>query len=91
MIDSEATALTELVRALVIIGAAFGFAVTDAQQAALIAGIAAAAIIVSGALALWNRYKVYSKATTQRIANAATFQAPGTVVDIGNPPAGPAG
>lgn len=33
-----------------------------------------------------TRYFVYAPPTVQKIANAATFEKPGTVVDIGKPP-----
>ena len=39
----------------------------------------------------FQRQNVYASDTTQAIANAATFQSPGTVVDIGNPPEGNGG
>ena len=35
-----------------------------------------------------QRQNVYSPATTQQIADQATFQSPGSAVDIGSPPSG---
>lgn len=39
--------------------------------------------LLQGAL---TRRNAYSKETTQALANQATFKAPGTIVDIGQPP-----
>jgi len=36
--------------------------------------------------ARFTRQQVYSKDTTQALANQATFEEPGTFVDIGKPP-----
>jgi hypothetical protein len=44
-------------------------------------------VILAGSI-LWARHQVYTQRSVQRIANAATFEAPGTVVDIGAPPEG---
>jgi hypothetical protein len=41
-------------------------------------------------LSIVTRFFVFSPPAVQKIANAATNLAPGTVVDIGNPPSGPA-
>jgi hypothetical protein len=55
----------------------------SAEQIALVN-----ALVVAG-LALLARQSVYPTATVQTIANNATFEKPGTVVDLGNPPSGP--
>jgi hypothetical protein len=39
---------------------------------------------------LITRFFVYAPPSVQTIANAATFEKPGTIVDIGKPPEGPA-
>lgn len=44
-------------------------------------------LLLAGSV-IWARRQVFTKATTQAIANAATYQAPGTAVDIGTPPEG---
>ena len=44
--------------------------------------------IIVGAI---TRFFVYSPPSVQAIANAATFEKPGAVVDIGHPPEGSAG
>lgn len=45
------------------------------------------AVILAAAVA-WARLQVFTKQSTQRIANAATYAPAGTIVDIGNPPQG---
>jgi hypothetical protein len=85
---SEPTAIIEAVRALALIAATFGIAITAQDQAALVAVIGAGLIIASTALAWWNRRQVYAKDTVQAIANEATYLPPGTPVDIGEPPKG---
>jgi hypothetical protein len=42
-------------------------------------------LILAGSV-IWARRQVFTKDTTQAIANAATFLPPGTPVDIGTPP-----
>jgi hypothetical protein len=44
-------------------------------------------LILTGSV-LWARRNTFTKDSTQAIANAATFQAAGTQVDIGTPPTG---
>lgn len=48
------------------------------------------AVILAGSV-IWARRQVFTKATTQAIANGATYLPAGTPVDIGQPPAGPEG
>lgn len=87
--NSEATAIIEAVRAIMLLAATFGFALNPDQQAAIIAAAGAIIIALSAVLAWLNRSKVFSAATTQAIADAATHLPAGTAVDIGKPPEGP--
>ena len=86
--NSNPTLIVEAVRALIILGTAFGLAINAEQQAAIIGAAGAVFALVSFALAWYNRSKVYAPATVQKIADAATNLPPGSVVDIGQPPEG---
>jgi O-antigen/teichoic acid export membrane protein len=88
LLASEPTAVTEIVRVIALLATTFGIAVNASDQAALVAVIGAALTIGSIALAWFNRQHVFAPKNVQEIANAATFQPPGTVVDIGKPPEG---
>lgn len=46
------------------------------------------AVIAAAVVTEVIRRLVYSRGSTQKIANAATFEEPGTIVDIGTPPEG---
>jgi len=88
--QSEPTAIVEAVRIVAILAATFGIAISDEDQGALVLAIGAIVSLVSIGLAWYNRRKVYAKATVERIATAATFQAPGSSVEaiVGEPPKG---
>ena len=73
--------ITAIVTALIAFAVAFGIDLSDDQQAALLGLVAALAPIVA---ALLTRQKVYSTASTQKIANDAAMRADAT---IPNPPA----
>ena len=85
---SEPTRLTELVRAIALILATIGVVLTDEVQQAVVVVVGGLLVIGSWLLAEWNRRRVYAPDTVQAIANAATYEKPGTVVDIGVPPEG---
>jgi uncharacterized membrane protein len=70
-----------------VVGIALNLALTfgldlDPDQVALINAL------VVGVLALLARQSVFPTPTVQTIANASTFEKPGTIIDIGNPPSG---
>ena len=79
-----------------IVGYGSSAAVFVALQAAKAAGVEltvdvqlAISTLAGFVIAELIRRFVYSPATVQEIAHNSTYLAPGTTVDIGNPPAGP--
>ena len=82
---TEPTSIIELVRAIALILSFFGVVITLEDQAVIAAGIAAFALLASAGLAWWNRNRVFSPATTERLVQrAATTGIP----VVGDPPAG---
>ena len=73
--------ITAIVTALIAFAVAFGINLSDDQQAAILGLVAALAPIVA---ALLTRRKVYSTASTQKIANRSAETRDAT---IPNPPA----
>ncbi len=65
---SEPTVIIEAVRAVLILLASFGVLLTTEQQSAILLAIPALFLAGSWALAWWNRQKVYSPATVEKIA-----------------------
>lgn len=87
-LDTNPTIVVEIVRAIVIIAGTFGIAINAGVETQLVAIGGAVLVIVSAALAWYNRSKVYAPASVQKIANnAAATQS----TDIGTPPSGNAG
>lgn len=82
ILEKEPVAIAASIRSLLFIGVLSGLLVMDEQ---LLAAIALAAELILG---LFVRAQVFPTATVQKIANAATEQPAGTVIDIGNPPQG---
>jgi hypothetical protein len=82
ILGREPVAIAAFVAIAVNLAVTFGLQLS-AEQIALVN-----ALVVAG-LALLARQSVYPTATVQTIANNATFEKPGTVVDLGNPPSGP--
>ena len=88
LLQTEPAALIAAITALV--GAAVSFGLLTQTRAelwiALVAGLLPVVLpIIQGYL---TRQTAFAPATVQAIANEATNQAPGTVVDIGKPPEG---
>lgn len=75
----EPAAIATFLALVVSLAISFGLQLTQEQEALV-------NLVIVAALGLVVRQTVYSPATVQKIADAATFQAPGTTVDIGNPP-----
>jgi len=69
------------------IAIAINLALTFGLQLSVEQVALANALVVAG-LGLLVRQSVYTPDSTQKIADAATYQAPGTSVDIGSPPEG---
>lgn len=80
--NSEATLLIEAIRTALLLATAFGFAISDEQQVAILAFAGAA---ISLGLAFLNRAKVFAQDTTEElVANAAATGNP----TLGPPPSG---
>ena len=75
----EPAAIAAFVAIAINLAITFGLQLT-VEQVALVN-----ALVVAG-LALLVRQNVYPAPTVQKIADAATYQTPGTTVDIGKPP-----
>ena len=82
---TEPTFIIEMVRLAAILAGAFGLVITADEQAALVAGVTGVIALVSVALAIWNRLKVFSPATTQKLVDRAAATGD---TDIGSPPTG---
>lgn len=90
ILSTEPARFISVISAVLGLGAAFGLvtqAHADAWVALALAALPPVLAFLQGAL---TRQSAYAPASVQRIANQATFQEPGTVVDIGAPPAGDA-
>jgi len=87
---TEPTVVIEIIRFAAIVAAMFGVVISEEEQAGIVAAIGAVLAAVSIGLAIWNRRKVYAKASVERIADAATYLAPGasTTALVGEPPKG---
>lgn len=83
--QSQPTLIVEAIRAFIILASAFGVALTADQQAAIILAAGATLALISAGLAWYNRSKVYSIATTQKVATRAAITGSD---DIGVPPGG---
>jgi hypothetical protein len=84
-VNTQPTLIIEMVRFIAFAAATFGIAINAADQATLVVILGASFAIGSAILAFINRSKVFSQASAQRIANAATYEPAGTIVDIGTP------
>ena len=82
---TEPTLLIEVVRIAAILAGTFGVAITAEEQAVIVAGLGGLFSLISLGLAIWNRSRVFSPKTTERIAaEAAVTGNP----HVGNPPKG---
>lgn len=82
ILGREPVAIAAVIAIVINLVITFGLKLS-AEQVALINALAI------GILNLVARQNVFSAATTQEIANNSTYEQPGTVIDIGDPPAGP--
>ena len=82
---AEPTLIIELVRLFAFFLGLMGIVITPDEEKILVAGIGGLVALVSLGLAVWNRSKVFSPATTQKVADRAA--ATGNT-DIGEPPTG---
>ena len=80
----EPVAIAAFIAIAINLGLTFGLQLT-VDQVALINSL-----VIAG-LALVVRGNVYSTQTTQAIADGATYLPAGTLVNLGQPPAGPEG
>lgn len=84
LLSTEPASLIAIVTALVGLAVSYGL-LTQVHADAWLAILPAVLALLQGAV---TRQSVFSPATTQAIANAATHLDAGTPVDIGNPPTG---
>lgn len=68
---SEATALIEIIRVVALVAGFFGVVISVEEQAAIAGAIAGVVLAVSALLAIYNRHRVYSQATTERLVSEA--------------------
>ena len=68
---SEPTLIIEAIRLAALVAGVFGFTVTVEDQTAIAAGIVGITGLVSVLLAVWNRRRVYSRATVEQMLGAA--------------------
>jgi uncharacterized membrane protein len=87
-VKTEATGIIELVRSGALLLSFAGVIVTAEERTVIAAGITGLALAVSAGLAVWNRLKVFSKATTERLVQRAAQTG---VPAVGEPPKGAAG
>ena len=82
---TEPTAIIEIIRAVALLASFAGVAITVEEQTAIAAGITAGGLAISAVLAIWNRLKVFSPKTTQKLVDQAAETGIAPRVD---PPAG---